>query len=153
MRGVRFRIAIVALMSAAFIGGNVATPLPAQAVVTTLERELANYHNRARASRGLRSLVLDSTLSDKARRHTRGMIKVGRLFHTSSLSRAYGSYEGAWRYLGENVGYGGSMRSLHDAFMRSYSHRANILSSRYKRVGLGVVKSGSRYWVTVAFIG
>lgn len=153
MRGVRFRIVIVALMSAAFIGGNAATPQPAHAVVTTLERELASYHNSARASRGLPRLVLDSTLSDKARAHTRGMIKVGRLFHTSSLSRSYGTGEGTWRYLGENVGYGGSMRALHDAFMRSYSHRANMLSPRYKRVGLGAVKSGSRYWVTVAFIG
>ena len=151
--GIRARVLIVALLSASFVGGNVASPPPAEAVVTSLEYQLARYHNNARKARGLKPLVIDTTLSDKARRHTRAMISKGYLFHSSSLPRAYGVGEGAWRYLGENVGYASSVLALHNAFMKSYGHRKNILSRSYKRMGIGIVRSGSRYWVTVAFIG
>ena len=119
---------------------------------TSTETELARYHNNSRASRGLNRLTLDVSLSDKARAHSRAMARQARIFHSSNLSRTYGSGEGT-RYLGENVGVGASMRSLHDAFMRSTGHRANILKRQYKRVGVGVVRSGSRYYVTVAFLG
>lgn len=148
----RMRMAIVVALSLSFVAASVPLGSPAQAV-TSLEYELARYHNSARASRGLNRLSVDTTLSDKARAHTRAMVRRGGLYHTSNLPRAYGTGEGAWRYLGENVGVGGSIRSLHDAFMRSASHRANILKRPYRRMGIGVVRSGSRYWVTVAFLG
>lgn len=143
---------IVAVLAATFLAGSVAVSPPASAA-SSLELELARYHNIARDSRGLRRLSLDTTLSDKARAHSRVMARRAQIFHSSSLPRAYGSGEGAWTYLGENVGVGGSMRSLHDAFMRSTSHRANILKRPYRRMGIGVVRSGSRSYVTVAFLG
>lgn len=144
----RARLLIVALLSMSFVSAG--APVHA---ATSFETDLARLHNNSRASRGLNRLTLDVSLSDKARAHSRAMAREGSIFHSSSLSRAYGSGEGAWRYLGENVGVGGSMRSLHDAFMRSPSHRANILKREYRRMGVGVVQSGSRYYVTVAFLG
>ena len=39
----------------------------------------------------------------------------------------------------ENVGVGYSVQALHDAFMGSTGHRANILNASYNRVGIGVV--------------
>jgi uncharacterized protein YkwD len=153
LTGIWTRAGLVVAMVATLLGGSVAVPTPAEATVTSLEYQLARYHNSARTSRGLRALVVDSSLSDKARAHTRGMIKVGKLFHTSSLSRRYGTGEGPWRRLGENVGYASTIADVHRAFMASSGHRANILHSGYRRFGLGIVRSGSRYWVTVAFIG
>jgi uncharacterized protein YkwD len=45
------------------------------------------------------------------------------------------------------------MKSLHLAFMDSAPHRRNILYRAYKYVGIGVVRSGGRMWVTVLFMG
>ena len=56
-----------------------------------------------------------------------------------------------WRVLGENVGFGGDVRSLHKAFMESPAHRDNILFDRYRHVGVGVKRSGGLMWVTVVF--
>ncbi|MFN2389095.1 MAG: CAP domain-containing protein, partial [Actinomycetota bacterium] len=55
-----------------------------------------------------------------------------------------------WRVLGENVGMGGSPRSLHAAFMDSQAHRRNILEPDFVRVGIGTKKdSDGALWVTV----
>ena len=60
--------------------------------------------------------------------------------------------EPAWRSVGENVGVGYSVSSLHSAFMGSSGHRANILKPSYNRVGVGVVMDGTKIWVTVRFL-
>ncbi|MEZ5381768.1 MAG: CAP domain-containing protein [Microthrixaceae bacterium] len=39
---------------------------------------------------------------------------------------------------GENVGYSSSMTKVHDAFMASSGHQANILKTSYDKVGVGV---------------
>ena len=44
------------------------------------------------------------------------------------------------------------MQQLHDAFMGSAGHRANMLNASYNRVGIGVVLSGGKIWVTVRFL-
>ena len=58
-----------------------------------------------------------------------------------------------WHSLGENVGYGTSVSQLHSAFMASPLHKANILGSDYRFVGVGVAKAGGYMWVTVVFEG
>jgi peptidoglycan hydrolase-like protein with peptidoglycan-binding domain len=56
-----------------------------------------------------------------------------------------------WRWVGENVGYGGDSRSLHQAFMNSAPHRANILDRDFTEVGIGVVVRAGRVWVAEVF--
>jgi uncharacterized protein YkwD len=73
------------------------------------------------------------------------------LHHNPNLSKELASM--SWRILGENVGVGATIRSLHTAFMNSPSHRSNVLGRRYRLVGIGVVYSGGRTWVTVVFYG
>ena len=43
-----------------------------------------------------------------------------------------------WQALGENVGYGPSIRAAQDAFMNSPAHRASILRESFEVVGIGV---------------
>ena len=43
-----------------------------------------------------------------------------------------------WHYVGENVGVGGDVSSLHAAFMASAPHKANILDKDYTQIGVGV---------------
>jgi uncharacterized protein YkwD len=103
--------------------------------------------NRARGSLG--RLRLDPQLSKVARTHTRAMTRRSSLFHSSysQLSRRVTN----WTLLGENVGYGSTVATLHRAFMASPSHRANIRRAGFRNVGLGVRREHGRMWVTAIF--
>ncbi|MGH2710817.1 MAG: CAP domain-containing protein [Actinomycetota bacterium] len=125
-----------------------ATLSPATAV-TSPERKLHGMIVRAREAKGVSSLALSSKLSRRAHRHSADMARSGRIFH-SCLDCRRGSGSAS---LGENVGVGGSLDAVHDALMKSSSHRDNILKSAYERVGVGVVKQGGRVWVTEIFSG
>ncbi len=105
--------------------------------------------NAARVAVGKGKLSLDPELSKAARRHTREMVEQDLLHHTSSdaLRRRVTH----WSTLGENVGVGGTVDSLHVAFMNSPAHKENILYPTFKHVGVGVTQTPSRMWVTVIF--
>jgi uncharacterized protein YkwD len=107
---------------------------------------MARKINNARTSRGLGKLRLDRHLSRVARVHTKAMTDTRQLFHTANL----GSKVTRWTRLGENVGYGAGVKSLHRAFMRSSGHRANILG-RFRYVGVATRKAGGRLWTTIVF--
>lgn len=111
------------------------------------DRLLAKKTNTARANAGVRKLSLDPHLSRVARRQSKAMARKRTLYHTPSL----GSLVTRWRSLGENVGYAGSVKSVHRAFMRSSSHKANILKSRFRHVGVGTTKKGGYVWSAVVF--
>ena len=106
--------------------------------------------NSTRASAGLGSLKMDGGLQSHARKHTADMIAANDLYHSSSgeLRGAAGS---GWSKLGENVGRGGSVSSLHRAFLDSPSHRANILGD-YNYVGIGTGTRDGVLYVTVVFM-
>ena len=44
-----------------------------------------------------------------------------------------------WRKLGENVGKGGTIPQIHEAYLRSPSHRANILDPFFTQIGTAAV--------------
>lgn len=106
--------------------------------------------NSTRSSSGLGSLTMDGGLQSHARRHTADMIAAGEIFHSSSgeLKAAAGS---GWSKLGENVGRGGTVESLHNAFMESSGHRKNILGD-YNYVGIGTDSKDGVLYVTVVFM-
>jgi Cysteine-rich secretory protein family len=107
------------------------------------------FNRKMNNVRGAGRLKLDPELSRVARKHTGEMIRRNILYHTSTgqLSRRVVR----WVLLGENVGVGGSVGSLHRAFMHSPPHRANILRSSFNHSGVGVRKAGGRMWVTIIF--
>ena len=118
---------------------------PASAVTTREATMLAKINN-ARAAHGLRPLRLSGELTTLARSHSRQMASSTTLFHTASFSSIC-----CWSAIAENVGTGDSVRTVHRAFMNSSAHRANILSSRMRQVGVGIVAAGGRIWVTEIF--
>ncbi|HET7481894.1 MAG TPA: CAP domain-containing protein [Actinomycetota bacterium] len=113
------------------------------------EQQFRSAMNLARSANGESQLQLDPELSKAARLHTREMTAKDLLYHTpdSSLTNRVTH----WSVLGENVGVGGTVDSLHDAFMNSSPHRANILYSQFRYVGIGVREAEGRMWVTVIF--
>jgi uncharacterized protein YkwD len=105
--------------------------------------------NQARAATGKSKLKLDPELSRVARVHTRRMARQGTIFHQSSSQ--LGNRVTRWSSLGENVGVGSTVTSLHKAFMGSPGHKANILYSGFRNVGIGTKKKNGRLYVTVVF--
>ena len=114
--------------------------------VTTRESKLLTKINNTRTAHGLRPLRLSSDLATAARQHSRQMASATTLFHTANFSTIC-----CWSSIAENVGMGYSVRELHRAFMRSPAHRANILDPRKRVMGVGLVSSGERLWVTELF--
>jgi len=115
----------------------------------TSERSFKLKINQERAELGLAKLRLDPELSKVALKHTNEMVAKNELYHTSSQQLK--NRVTNWNVLGENVGVGGGVDSLHKAFMNSPAHAANVLNSGFKHVGVGVVKKGDRLWVTIIF--
>jgi uncharacterized protein YkwD len=146
---IRGMVGVVLLVVLLFVG-LVHTPAHA---TTTLERRMLRLTNESRELRDLHRLRLDHARSDRARRHSVAMARYGDLFHTSDPPDYY--LRGVrWSRWGENVGDtggGSDLRPLHDAFMDSPDHRANVLNPRFERVAVGVVMRGGKAWVTLFF--
>ena len=106
--------------------------------------------NASRAANGLAALSVDGGLRTHARNHTQDMIDADEIYHSTSaeLKAAAGS---GWLKLGENVGRGGTVDSLHTAFMNSAGHKANILGD-YNYAGIGTASSDGTLYVTVVFM-
>jgi hypothetical protein len=106
--------------------------------------------NASRAAAGLAPLKVDSGLQTHARNHTADMIAAGEIYHSTSTELANAAGSG-WSALAENVGRGGTVDSLHAAFMASPGHKANILGD-YNYVGIGTGTGGGYLYVTVVFM-
>jgi uncharacterized protein YkwD len=120
---------------------------PAQSASPT--RKMVDMINDTRRKHGLRALHIGTRMARIARRHSRGMARSGSLSHSPNLQRKLPGSN--W---GENVGVTPkSIRNMHRAFMRSSSHRSNILGKRYDDIGVGIVNEGRRLWVTEVFAG
>jgi uncharacterized protein YkwD len=124
---------------------------PSAHATWTPRLDMLRWMNTARSDRG--SVVLDPgwRLRRLANEHSRQMADAGRIFHTGSLSSRLSFV--SWSVAGENVGAGGSMRALFDAFMKSDAHRDNILRRGFRRVGIGVHAQDGFLWVTLIFVG
>jgi uncharacterized protein YkwD len=109
--------------------------------------------NSERAKAGVAPLQLSTGARSVARAWSGYMAGHG-MSHNPDLSGdlARAGVTG-WSTIGENVGYGGSVDYVHSLFMGSGGHRANILKASYTHVGIGVVRSGSKVWITMDFVG
>lgn len=118
---------------------------------TPEETEFAQKMNEARAAAGVAPLRLDPELSRAAREHTDEMYPTGTLYH--STSEELRTRVKNWQRLGENVGLGATVTTLHAAFMNSPAHKANIVLGGYNHVGIAAHQTSERLWVTVIFQG
>ena len=118
-------------------------------LVTSEERDFAKKVNRARQRRDLRKLDVDEDLSHVAAAHSREMRRQDRLFHTPEGTLR--ERVTRWELLAENVGRGGSIDSLHRAFMESDPHRHNVATKEFRHLGVGIARDGDVIWITVLF--
>ena len=127
-----------------------------QGNVSEFERRVVELVNTERAEAGLAALKINEKLSSVAREKSADMQRNGYFSHTSptygspfDMLRKFGiSYNTA----GENIAMGySSPEAVVNGWMNSAGHRANILSSAFREIGVGHVANGN-YW-TQLFIG
>ncbi|GAB6158342.1 hypothetical protein JCM39194_15420 [Desulfotomaculum varum] len=125
---------------------TVRTGQPAGGVSTADEQAMLSMINKERATKGLKPLAMDAKLSQIARLKAQDMIDKNYFSHQSPT---YGSpfdmmkNNGViYHYAGENLAGAPDVNTAHTNLMNSPTHRANILSERYSKVGIGVVSGG-----------
>lgn len=113
-----------------------------------MEERFLDLLNDSRNREGLSSLRRVEGVDNVAREWAHVMAVDNELKHRPSLRTPF---DGDWRGLGENVGVGFSAESLHQAFLDSPGHRANIMGD-FDYVGIGVALAGTRTWVAFNFV-
>jgi uncharacterized protein YkwD len=120
-----------------------------------VERGLFDAVNRERHQQGLPTLKWDDALAGAARKHAEQMAEQRTLSHQlpgePSLSARVGQAGVHHSWLSENVAEGTGAGDIHDQFMKSANHRANILDSDMDTVGIGVVESGGKWYAVEDF--
>lgn len=118
---------------------------------TTRGRILAKV-NAIRSNHGVRRLDCVRSVNDLAQAHSRQMAQSRTLFHTTDLYSKLRSRVrlSTW---GENVGYAPRWWRVVTLWMKSPSHRHNMLNGRFARCGIGAVQSGGKMWLTMIFVG
>lgn len=116
------------------------------------ERAITNVE---RTGAGLGPLACDAQMVLAARIHAQDMCDNGYFSHSSQDGRSFGDRMRAQGVMfgagGENIAQGQrTPQAVHTAWMNSSGHRANIMNSRYNRIGVGHSDCGGRnYWVQV----
>ncbi len=134
-------------------GAYAATPQPAIAhktgtVDASAEQDFLNRTNSLRASLGLGQLKVNSELQAKARAWSETQAQAGTIFHSTLTNGVTQN----WHRLGENVGMGPDVASIHDALVRSPRHYENLADSGFTDVGIGVVRQGNVIYVSEVFM-
>ena len=104
--------------------------------------------NNDRSANGLRSLSPQGQLQAKAQAWAERLARDNRLYHSTLTD----GVPGCWTGLGENVGYGGSIDMIENAYMHSPPHRANILNGNYTQAAVGVATNGDRTFTVQEFM-
>jgi uncharacterized protein YkwD len=143
------------LLATVVLAGGIASAVPASASTgIDSERYAFCKMNEERRARGLAPLAWDGAIADTSRSWSRHMASVDRLYHDPNLGSTLFALVPGANLAAENVGVtGGTDEGLHDAFMRSDGHRANILRASANRVGVGATRDArGRLWITHRFV-
>jgi len=116
-------------------------------------RHMLALTNSDRVHHERSALSFAERLAAYAKSHSEAMANKGYIYHSTGdeLREALEGYK--WELGGENVGVGGSLESLEDAFMASEPHRENILRRLYDHAAVGIARADDRIWITVIFYG
>ncbi|HVZ66821.1 MAG TPA: CvpA family protein [Patescibacteria group bacterium] len=110
------------------------------------EAQMIKLLNVERRKAGLPALVPDPDLTDLARSHAKDMLARGYFSHYTpeglSPFDRMAQYEIQYQYAGENLAFAPEVELAMDGLMKSPGHRANILSSNFGKVGVGVLDAG-----------
>ncbi|MDI6870636.1 MAG: CAP domain-containing protein [Bacillota bacterium] len=131
-------------------------PAPGSYQPTQAERLAVDLINADRAKNGLPALTLNSDLAKVAHVKAEDMALNGYFDHNSptygspfDMMRQFGI---SYRAAGENIARASSVERAEELFLNSSGHRANILSTTYTQVGVGVYVHDGLTYVSQMFI-
>lgn len=166
----RTRAAVVAAILAVVVGAlpATATASPAQPaspaavrpliatsgeVVTGPALEIFNRLNTVRTALGRPALKLDASLTQVAQTWSNAQAATGAMSHNPYTGV---QIPAGWRSWGENVGVTSPVTSssplvLHNAWVASAGHYANMINAGFTHVGIGWAVGGGRAYATQVF--
>lgn len=111
--------------------------------------EVLRLVNNERAKAGLPAYTTSQSLSSAASQRAKEITT--KFSHTrpngSSFFTVFRQYGIPFRAAGENVAYGQrTPAEVVRTWMSSQGHRRNILSSRFKKIGIGIAEKNGRYY-------
>lgn len=126
-------------------------PPLAEAPASSYQEEILTLVNIERTSRGLNSLVLSSEISKVAVEKSKDMAVFNYFSHESpnygspfDMMKKFGI---DYRAAGENIAMGyRTPADVMKGWMNSPGHKANILSTKFNKIGIGMYSGKSIYW-------
>ncbi len=110
------------------------------------EKNMVDLVNEERRHLGIQVLVSDEKLQTVARAHSEEMFKRGYFSHYSpegeSVADRAAKINIDFLVIGENLAFAPTLDLAHKGLMNSKGHRENILSTDYKKIGIGVIDGG-----------
>lgn len=108
------------------------------------EQQMLERVNKERSQKGLSILIFDEELAKIARSHSKDMFGRGYFSHHSPegagpVDRMFGI---SFSVAGENLALAPSVDLAMQGLMNSPGHRANILSDKFKKIGIGAIDGG-----------
>ena len=143
-------VLVVSVVTVALVCSLLFVPKSASAQVEPQNQtQFVTLINALRTSRGLAPMTVDQTLVDGAHSWTLQMVADGSISHAPDLSVGVTAN---WAKLGENVGVGGDVQRLHDAFVASPGHLANLVDPAFTHIGVSVIRDGNKIFTTHRFM-
>jgi uncharacterized protein YkwD len=128
---------------------------PAVQRTQIIERDLFDYANHERSAQGLPALRWNSALAEAARKHAAVMAQKQSISHQfpgeASLPGRAGQSGAHFVWLSENVAEGPSAQVIHAQWVKSPSHRANLLDRDMDSIGIAVAERGGQWFAVEDF--
>ncbi len=123
--------------------------------VSVAEQYLLSAANQERAALGLQPLHRDPQLARAAGQHAREMAAHATISHQfpgeAELTARAADAGARFSVVSENVGEAPSVVTIHDLWMHSPHHRANLLDSSVDAAGISVVARGGELYAVEDF--
>jgi hypothetical protein len=143
-----------AFAAATVLVATLGTAVSASAQSSSEESRFVDLINQLRASKGVAALAIDGGLASTSCGWTDHMVAVATLGHDPNLAGAVSSVETSWTKAGENVGVGGDVDLLFNAFVASAAHYKNLVDPAFNAIGVCVTWTAdhSRMYTTHRFV-
>jgi uncharacterized protein YkwD len=155
------KILVMTSLTLASVAPHLPAQIPAQSALalennlTVAEQYLFTAANEARANQGLPPLRLDPVLTEASAQHAREMANraaISHQFDGEPELATRGANAGAhFSLISENVGEAPSSVIIHDLWMNSPGHRANLLDPSVDSIGIAIVTRNNQLYAVEDF--
>ncbi len=119
------------------------------------EQYLLAAANQERAAHGIGPLHLDVKLGVAARQHALEMVRHGNISHQfageADLASRAGAAGAHFSLVTENVAEAQNSAQIHDLWMHSAGHRANLLDAKVDSIGISVIQDRGQLYAVEDF--